>query len=97
MAVEMIKGKHLPLALFVIGVSYVFGRYFAEPLTDHIESLYKAITYCGVFFLVAIPAVGLQFLENKYFWGRFLALNDHLGFLGVSLGLAVGILSLGLW
>lgn len=78
-------------------IGYSLTRYLGAPLAGDVVTLYSAFTYYVIFFAVTLPCVGLQYLENKYLWSRMLTLKDNLSFMGVSYGLAIGILSLGKW
>jgi membrane protease YdiL (CAAX protease family) len=97
MGPEVIKAKHLPVGIVLGVVGYVLARWLANPVSDEINQLNQAITYPGVFFLVALPAVALQYAENRLVWSRFFDLADNLSFFGLSLGLAVGLIGFVLW
>lgn len=97
MAIELIKAKHFPLSLVLMLSSYALIKSVLEPIASNVESLIYQLTYVGCFFAISLPAVGLQYLENKYLWRRILDFNDNLSFMGLSLGFAVGLISLGIW
>ena len=96
MSIEIIKARHTPAAFLIMFLAYSGTRYVASDFAEQIKILYATITYPVAFFPIALAGVGLQYLENKLFWCRFLELTDNHSFMGVSIGAIVGLLSLGL-
>ena len=97
MGPELIKARHLPFAIFLGIGGYALARWVASPMGDVIGQLHQTITTAGVFFLVALPAIAIQYAENSLVWSHILDLEDNLSFYGLSLGIAVGLISYGLW
>lgn len=95
MAMEVIKNKHLPLALVLMFISFIVTNYLGQPLKSSIESLYSLITLSGVIISFGLIGTGLQYLENKYIWSHLLSLEDNLSFYGVSLGAAICLMGIG--
>ena len=97
MSIKIIKAKHTPLALVLIFTSYFSVRMLAADMAEHISIVFSVLSYAVTIILFGLIGVAIQYAENKYIWGRFLNLSDNLGFLGLSIGLSIGFISLALW
>jgi hypothetical protein len=94
---EVIKTRHFFISLPLVLLALFITRNIFIFLVDDLSSLYNEVGYVGYFFIITLPAIGLQIAENKFLWGRFLVFNDNLSFFGLSVGLGIGLFSLGYW
>ena len=94
---EVITTRHFIISAPLVLVVTLITRSVFMFLADDFIAIYNAIGYLGFFFLINLPAAGLQFIENKFLWGRILSLKDNLSFFGVSVGFGIGLFSLGKW
>ncbi|WP_417503140.1 hypothetical protein [Marinobacter sp.] len=94
---ELIKKKHFPLAVALGLVGYFAVRYGLCDFRETTQELADRITETGLFFVIGLPGVVMQYYENKYFWSRFLVLDDDMSFIGLSAGVVVGLLSFAHW
>ncbi len=94
---EIITARHFLMSAPLVLIISLVTRNILLSQADKIIDIYNAIGYVGFFFLISLPSIGLQFIENKYLWSKFLLLKDNLSFFGISIGIGIGVFSLGKW
>jgi hypothetical protein len=94
---EIITMRHFCLSILVVLIAFLISRSTFIFVVDDIKGIYNAIGYLAFFLLINLPAVALQYIENKHVWSKLLTLKDNLSFFGVSIGSAIGLFSLARW
>jgi len=97
MSIELIKNKHLPVAVIALILGFIPTWYFSIELKPLAISAIDFMSYPAV--LIAVGGLGVfaQIFENKYVWGKLLNLEDNISFLGLSIGFTIGFIGLGRW
>lgn len=93
---EIISKGYFGLSVILMTTGTILGRILSFVFVDAIHFLQNFdFEYGFVIFLLAIgiPFALLNIFESRYLWGRLLR-NDKIDLLGISPGLALGIISI---